>query len=128
MKIGENEKIFDKKEYISILDDRYILTKKIGKGATSVIYMGYDSYEEEEKYYAFKISPNIEMIENEAKFLSIIPPNKNTITYYSKHSDAKMVKKTKKTKITFNCNIYKMVHFLIIYTTQKRGLGKILPV
>ena len=99
MKIGEIEKIFDKKEYIAILDDRYILTKKIGKGATSVIYMGCDSYEEEEKYYAFKISSNIEMIENEAKFLSIIPPNKNTITYYSKHSDAKMVKKSKKTKI-----------------------------
>lgn len=100
MKIGETKKIFEKKEeYLAILDDRYILTKKIGKGATSVIYMGCDSYEEEERYYAFKISSNIEMIENEAKFLSIIPPNKNTITYYSKHSDAKMIKKSKKTKI-----------------------------
>ena len=49
---------FSETDTIAILNERYHLVKKIGKGETSTVYLGYDIQEKSNELFAFKILRN----------------------------------------------------------------------
>jgi serine/threonine protein kinase len=84
---------------IAILANKYNLTKKIGKGGTSCVYLGH-SISEPSIDYAFKIikSPSSQILQNEYTILSSLSHN-NIIKAYSFQENISLHKPNKnKTK------------------------------
>ena len=124
--IIENKK--NKYETIAILNNKYNLIKKIGKGATASVYLGYEIDDISQKLYSFKIMNQktpIEIIEKEAKILSNLN-GENTIKIYS-HGKGKMINlKSKKEKEIY----YLMLEYLqngelLMYIYLTKGFGEI---
>ena len=49
---------YSQSDTLAILNNRYHLVKKIGKGATSTVYLGYDELEKSNQLFAFKTLRN----------------------------------------------------------------------
>lgn len=97
---------FDK---IAFIDEKYNLVKKIGKGATATVYLGYDKSKENEKaveMYAFKVlkikknsndpldSDLYTSFTHEVEILSILSNGlQNKFTYYYESSSSSILKK-----------------------------------
>ena len=85
---------------IAILANKYNLTKKIGKGGTSCVYLGH-SITDPSIDYAFKIikSPSSQILQNEYNILSSLSHN-NIIKAYSFQENIPLHKQNKNTTKT----------------------------
>lgn len=121
---------FSQSDTIAMLGERYLLVKKIGKGATSTVYLGYDKLEKNNELFAFKILRNSstlsenETFKNEAKTLSLIE-NANIVHFYE--SGTSLLSKTngKKKEVSYIKTEY-LEHgdlFDFVYY-PKKGLGE----
>lgn len=89
------------KDIIASLDDNYLIIKKIGKGGTSKVYLGYDK-KNKDTLYAFKIikSENAKALEGEHLLLSQISDSR-IIKSYSYSSNSIFIKKNKTTNVSY---------------------------
>ena len=121
---------YSQSDTLAILNNRYHLVKKIGKGATSTVYLGYDELEKSNQLFAFKILRNSittnenETFKNEAKTLSLIE-NANIVHFYE--SGTSLLKKTNgkskevsyiKTEYLEHGDLFDFVYY------PKKGLGE----
>jgi serine/threonine protein kinase len=128
--INEKEQIENKNNYktIAILDNKFNLIKKLGKGSTSSVYLGYIINDPEQKLYSFKIMKSqvpTNIIEKEAKILSSLN-GENTIKIYSYGKGNLINLKSKKEKEIY----YLMLEYLqngelLMYVYLTKGFGEI---
>ena len=126
------------RDTIAILNDRYNLVKKIGKGATSSVYLGYDSKEKSNELFAFKILKHDnnnnnnttsfeenKIFQNEASILSNIS-HPNIVTLYESSTNASLKKTNGKSKtISFIRTEYLEFGDLFDYVYYpKKGFGE----
>ncbi len=121
---------FSDSDTIAILNERYHLVKKIGKGATSTVYLGYDIQEKSNELFAFKILRNSTTIDendtfkNEAKTLSLIE-NAHIVHFYE--SGTSLLSKTngKKKEVSYIKTEYLEHGDLFDFVFYpKKGLGE----
>lgn len=120
---------YSQSDTIAILNNRYHLVKKIGKGATSTVYLGYDEQEKSNQLFAFKILrtsvPTVENepFKNEANTLSLIE-HANIVHFYE--SGTSLLSKTNKSKQVSYIKTEYLEHgdlFDFVYY-PKKGLGE----
>ena len=124
---------YNERDTIAILNDRYYLVKKIGKGATSSVYLGYDSKEKNNELFAFKILKHSnktfpeesKIFQNEATILSNIT-HPNIVTLYESSTNALLKKPNGKSKnISFIRTEYLEFGDLFDYVYYtKKGFGE----
>ena len=83
---SKNQNIYLKDMILETKNSKYILIEKIGSGATSKIYKGYDELDKEKKLYAFKI------IKQEKLGIASINIIKNEISSLQKLSHPNIIK------------------------------------
>ena len=119
---------------IATIDDKYNLVRKIGKGATATVYMGYDTSKingKQVEMYAFKVLKVVNddiltSFNNEVSILSLLSSEDNS-TYYQEHSSKSILYKK-------NGKKYDIAYIKIEYLSNgelfdyifypKKGLGE----
>lgn len=90
-----NDKATINENIIATIDEQYLMIRKIGKGGTSKVYLGYDK-SDRGTLYAFKVikTPFSKVLESEHLILSQIS-DVNVIKSYSYSPNSKFVKSNK---------------------------------
>ena len=122
-----NKKIFKKIKPLAILDNKYFLIKKLGKGSTATVYLGFAPKDPNHKLYSFKIISkekiSDELFKKEVKTLLNLN-HKNILKIY--HSGESIIKKqnNKIKEVYFIIEEYMKYGELLNYIYLTKGFGE----
>ena len=123
----ENKKILKKIKPLAILDNKYYLIKKLGKGSTATVYLGFYPKDPQHKLYSFKLIKKEKIIpsifEKEVLILSNLA-HKNIIKIFN-YGESTVKKKNNKIKnVYYIIEEYIQYGELLNYIYLTKGLGE----